>query len=89
MNTELVLSELKKYANIFEIYQKFTFEGYHNNKSGDPQKIEIEILDAGPESPEIRYHCTAKTADGKTATGNPASTMNVALHNVHWNELDC
>jgi hypothetical protein len=89
MNTEKVISDLKKLANFFEVYQTTTFEGFRTDKSGNTQKVYISILDAGPnENPLLRYHCVARSEDGKMATGNPDSSIDMVLLNVHWNNLD-
>ncbi len=88
MNIEGIVAQLKKYANIFEVCQKTTFTGYREDKSGNTQKVEVDILDAGPNRPELRYTCIAQSEDGKMATGNPESTIDMAILGVHWNNLD-
>lgn len=88
MNIEKVLAELKKHANFFEVYQKTTFECFRTDKTGNTQKVEVDILDAGPDDPQLRYHCTARSEDGKTATGNPASSIQTLLYGLHWYDLD-
>ncbi len=89
MNIKKTLSELKQYAGIFELYHKTTFEGYRKYSDDGNQKINISIFDAGMDvGPDIRYHCDVESEDGKMATGNPASSIKLALLNVHWNELD-
>ncbi|MCK4752665.1 MAG: hypothetical protein KAS75_04400 [Planctomycetes bacterium] len=88
MNTEKIVAQLKEYANIFEVYQKTTFTGYREDKNGNTQEVEVDILDAGPNRLEHRYRCIAKSGDDKIATGNPESTIDMALLHVHWNNLD-
>lgn len=88
MNIEEIFAQLKKYANIFEVYQKITFTGYREDKNGNTQEVEVDILDAGPNRSEHRYRCIARSEDGKMATGNPESTIDMALLHVHWNNLD-
>lgn len=53
------------------------------------QEVSFEILDAGPNvDPRLRYLCVAKANDEKTATGNPDSSIEFALENIHWIHLD-
>jgi hypothetical protein len=42
----------------------------------------------GPENPNLRYSVVAVDDEGRKATGNPAQTIDEALHFVHWQELD-
>ncbi len=89
MNTGEVISELKKRANFFEVYHKTNFECIRTDKNGRTQTVEVSIFDAGPDvNPQLRYHCVAKTEDGKMATGNPESSIDMLLLHVHWNNLD-
>ena len=89
MDTNEVIRKLKKHADIFEVYHKITFSCFRTNKEGNPQAVEVEILDAGPDvNPNIRYHCVAKTEDGKMATGNPAESLSLVLTILHWEDLD-
>jgi hypothetical protein len=84
-----VINRLKKLSGprFFEVYEKSTFQCYRNKKTGGVQKVTVEILDAGSDD-ENRYHCIATGDDGSTATGNPASTIEIVLATVHWGELD-
>ena len=89
MDIGKVITELKTHANFFEIAHKTTFECYRKDKSGNIQNVEVSILDAGPdEKPQLRYHCVARSEDGKMATGNPDSSIDMVLLHVHWNNLD-
>lgn len=88
MNIEKVIGELKKHANIFEVHQKTTFECFRTDKNGNTQKVEVDIFDAGPDNLSTRYHCKARSEDGKTATGNPASSIDIVLTSLHWYDLD-
>ena len=90
MSIEKMISDLKKYGNLFEVSQKTIFEGYRKDKNGNEQKIEVSIFDAGSDvNPQIRYYCEATSEDGKKmATGNPDSSIELALMQVHWNNLD-
>jgi hypothetical protein len=75
-----------------EVYQKALFKCYRRvGEDDEPQEVEVEILDAGPEVNK-RYRCTARIyKDGivkKKAGGNAASTIDAVLFGVHWDELD-
>ena len=88
MNEAYVMKRLKKEAGFFEIYHKTSFWGYRRNAKGEVQEVSVDILDMGSEAGDARYSCVAKTDDGKTATGNPASSIDVAISIVHWYDLD-
>lgn len=88
MDIDEIINRLKKHANISEVHHKTSFHCYHTDKNGNTQEVEVDILDAGPDDPQLRYHCTARSEDGKTATGNPASSLDVLLMGLHWYDLD-
>jgi len=88
MNIEKIVAQLKKDANLTEVCHKTTFTGYREDKNGDNQEIEVDILDAGPNRPEYRYICIARSEDGKMATGNPDFSIEMAILGVHWINLD-
>lgn len=88
MNEEDIMKKLKKDAGFFEIYHKTSFWGYRRNANGETQEVSVDILDMGSEAGDSRYSCVANTNDGKTATGNPASSIDVAISIVHWRDLD-
>ncbi len=81
------IAELKKVAGIFEAYHATSFKCYRNKKAGGVQEVLVEILDAGSDNSQ-RYHCTATTDDGRSATGNPAPSIDVVLATLHWGDLD-
>jgi hypothetical protein len=88
MNEEDVMKQLKKEARFFEIYHKTSFLGYRKNAKGEDQEVAVDILDMGSGTGDSRYSCIATTKDGKMATGNPASSIDVAISIVHWYDLD-
>ncbi len=88
MNTDEVITRLKKHADFSEVWQKTTFEGCREDKKGNPQKVEVDVFDAGPNRPEHRFYCIARSEDGKMATGNPESSIDMAILGVHWINLD-
>jgi len=88
MNEEGVMKQLKKDAGFFEIYHKTSFWGYRRNAKGEEQEVSVDILDMGSEAGDARYSCVATTSDGKFATGNSASSIDVAISIAHWSDLD-
>ena len=88
MNEEDIMKQLKKYGGFFEIYHKTSLSGYRRNANGEVQEVSVDILDMGSESGNARYSCVATTNDGKMATGNPASSIDLAISIVHWYDLD-
>ncbi|HLE63323.1 MAG TPA: hypothetical protein VI750_09295 [Pyrinomonadaceae bacterium] len=81
------LDELKAKAGIFEIYHRSTFKCYRNKQHGGVQEVLIELLDAGP-TQQYRYSVVATSTDGKSASGNPGSSLEEAIAFVHWWDLD-
>lgn len=79
----------RQMSGVFRVQLKQEFLVHRNLKSGDVQKVTVEILDAGPHAnPERRFKCIARTEDGKTASGNSARTIETTLALVHWTDLD-
>ncbi len=89
MNTEEIISGLKQEADFSEVYQKTSFHCIRTDKNCSRQEVEVNILDAGPDvNQSFRYFCIAKSEDGKIATGNPDSSIELVLMHVHWHNLD-
>ena len=89
MDSSSIINQLRqnKVANFFEVYHQTYFECYRNAKNGSVQEVLVKILDSG-QSEGQRYHCIATSKDGKTATGNPAESIELAISWVHWHDLD-
>jgi hypothetical protein len=83
----LKLLKQDRFLRADELYQVTRFIGFRTGRDGKLQKVTIEIFDAG-ESTTLRFHCVARTEDGRMATGNPEKTVDVAIDCVHWSELD-
>lgn len=88
MDSYRAINELRKHAGFFEVYEVTTFQAYRRTKAGGTQDVKIEILDAGPDADQERYMCIATSDDGKTAAGNSADSIDVAVAIVHWYKLD-
>jgi hypothetical protein len=80
MRTEII-DELKRIDGVFEAYQVLsTYQFIRNAKSGNIQTVTVDMLDAGQSvDPNLRYHCVARSDDGRTATGNPDSSIEDVL----------
>ena len=88
MTPENIIEKLKELDGVSEVYHIVsTFKLYRTTKKGGTQKVTVEILDAGANVSE-RYHCWVTSDDGKTATGNPQSSIGYALMTTHWDDLD-
>jgi hypothetical protein len=87
MNIDEVFRELKESGGIFEAYHVATFRGSRKKPNGSTEEVEIEILDRGAAQRD-RYACSVMSESGKTATGNDAPTVEVAIAKVHWQDLD-
>jgi hypothetical protein len=75
-------------AGLYNVGEVRTFEAYRNAPDGSTQAVRIEVLDRGPGSAH-RYHVEAKVMEtGRGATGNPDASLEMALMNVHWDDLD-
>jgi hypothetical protein len=89
MSPTEIINQLKKTIGAFEGYHTTSFKFHRNMKSGDTQDVTVEILDAGSDvDSQLRYHCIARTEDGKVATGNPASSIDEVISLVQWHKLD-
>jgi hypothetical protein len=85
MDPELVIKQLNKWKCL-DVEHKISFVGFRPNNKGQTLELQIDIFDSysGPN----RYSCVVKTIDGKQIPANPASTLDLAITNVHWYELD-
>lgn len=82
--TELV----KVAAKAEEVWEERRFRVY---RDGGPALV-VTISDQGPGAkPSLRYSASAQVADSATPivrSGNPDSTIEGALSNVHWWDFD-
>jgi hypothetical protein len=89
-NRDNLLRKVKKLTASYEVhYLVASLKCYRRTASGQEQEVTVQIYDAGPDvNPSLRYSVMATSDDGKSATGNPDSTIEMALAHCHWNELD-
>ena len=88
-DTAHILDDLKSKANCIETYHVTAFQCLRKTKTGGTQDIRVEVRDAGPNSGALRYHVVAMSADGsRSASGNPANSVHLALAFVRWGDLD-
>ncbi len=82
------LAFLKDKVGLSEVYEVTRFLGLRKTQQGVEQKVNVEILDAGPDvDPGLRYHASA-FVEGKEASGTTGETLLEAVLNVPWQELD-
>jgi len=76
-------------GDMTEVAHVIMFQGRRENPQGEPQKVTVKLFDLGNTvAPHSRYYCEASPEEGKSATGNNATTIEEAISGVHWNELD-
>lgn len=90
MTDQEIIEELAKVDGVYEVYRVISrFTLHRNAKDGNMQEITVEIFDRGSSAePLRRYHVFARSNDGRTATGNPDSSVEMALMHMHWEHLD-
>jgi hypothetical protein len=87
-NVEDIISELEKHG-FAEVSEVRTFAGWRQGANGESQLLELDIHDEGPNAGDTRYTVVAhNTENEQETTGNPAATIDMALREVPWNELD-
>jgi hypothetical protein len=92
MEPDVVIACLNNLPRLFRAAHVTTFKCYRDAGDGRTQEVTVEIHDTGPKAnPEVdppRYHCIARSDDGKTASGNSADRIDVVLATLHWWDLD-
>lgn len=89
MDSAEIIDCLKDKAGISEVHYCRSFKCFRNLKEGGVQELLVEVLDMGPQHPKTRYSVVATSIDtGRTATGNPDSSVEAAIAMVHWWDLD-
>lgn len=79
-----ILRWLETAGDLTEVAHTTTFTGRRGHRL-----VTVVIHDRGPNAPApLRYHATAQTEDGATATGNPAESIQTVLATLHWDKLD-
>lgn len=71
-----------------EIYRCHSLVGYRDRPEGGTEKFEVDILDAGPSRPHLRYSVRVRTENGGFASGNPAESVELAVALVHFENID-
>lgn len=97
MEEREIIRCLEEGAKMFETSRRTTFQGsdlqeafrgFRTNKAGENVEITVEVLDAENGAGAHRYAVSAYSKDGKEAHGNAAATLEEAIPNVDWDELD-
>ncbi len=80
-----ILEDLGSCGELTEVHKITTFGGYRKDR-----RVVIRVLDLGAchTDPERRFWCEVEQEDGKTATGNNASSARLAIAIVHWGKLN-
>lgn len=82
------LAKLKEMSGAFEAYHRMSYVCHRTRRDGTIDRIDVDILDAGPHEP-LRYSVHARSkVSGKTAGGNSHASLEAALALVHWGDLD-
>jgi len=72
----------------FEVYRRYEFVGYREMRRGGTEGFRVELLDAGPSDPHIRYTVKVETEHGGRAVGNPAESIEIALMILHMEHIE-
>jgi hypothetical protein len=97
MDTDEVIAYLNDLPRLFEAANVTRFRCYREAADGRTQEVTVEIYDGGPiieqqdDGQEVevrRYHCVARSNDGKAVSGYSADKVSTVLSTVHWWELD-
>lgn len=86
-DTSDVISVLTEAAGADETWHVETFTMYRESPKHGHQKVQIDILDGGPDT-SLRYLVSAKTPEGQRCSGNPRDDLEEAILLVHWSDLD-
>ncbi|VXB97810.1 conserved hypothetical protein [Curtobacterium sp. 8I-2] len=87
MATE-VRSLIERIADADEVWEERRFTIYRN---GESRPLTLTISDQGEYAGSFRYSVLVEgvgPTDSVRATGNPAATVEDALHAVHWDQLN-
>jgi len=88
LDANATIEHLKKLPGVFEAYHVSMFTCYREAEDGSDEEITVEVLDAGEGAGPSRYSAIARPEDGGVAHGDPAQTVEEALSNVRWAELE-
>ncbi|MCJ1685345.1 hypothetical protein MT350_19485 [Rathayibacter sp. VKM Ac-2928] len=81
------MEHVKRAAGADEVWEERRFQIYRGSR-----QITVTVSDQGPSvPPTLRYSARAegtRPEDTTVSHGNPASTIEDALENVHWQEFD-
>jgi hypothetical protein len=83
--TEQVIQQIKKHGKLHEVLKVQTFTGLTENGT----RVRVKIFDIGPSGGANRYKVKASTVGDlkQVATGDTAASIDLALAQVHWDDL--
>ena len=97
MDEKDTIRRLEEDAKMYEVTKMTTFrgsdlqeafKGYRENGAGEKVEITVEVLDAEDGAGTHRFAVSAYSQDGKEAHGKEAATLEEAMPNVRWEDLD-
>jgi hypothetical protein len=83
MDHDDLFVHLKEAGDFLWLYEVRHFRGYRRTPWGDVQRVEIEILDAGPGEPG-RYQVIATDDTGRRTSGKCEPHLEAAIASVSW-----
>jgi hypothetical protein len=83
---EQVIQQVKKHSKLHEVLKVMTFTGLTENGT----RVRVKIFDMGPSGGSNRYRVKASTVGElrQVATGDTAASIDLALAQVHWDDLN-
>jgi hypothetical protein len=87
MDQQEIMGLLKKAGKFSELYEVRAFVGTRTDAQGEEREVSVQMLDAGPDAEE-RFIVIAEDEAGRIAEGDLAKTIDEAITNTHWHELD-
>jgi hypothetical protein len=84
--TEQVIQQIKKHGKLHEVLRILTFTGLTENNT----RVRIKIFDIGPSGGSSRYKVKASTVGTikQVAAGDTAASIDLALAQVNWKDLN-
>ena len=83
-----MLAQVKEAAGLDEAYHITTFRGYRPTKGAGAALTTVEVWDRGPHAGTSRFTVLAHDELGRSATGDPQTTLDRAMTAVQWSDLD-
>ena len=83
-----IFARIGKVEGAFEVRRVVETFVFHRETAAGVQDVTVQVFDAGENAnPMLGYSVFATANDGRTATGNPDRSIDLALRMVHWHDL--